>query len=93
MEHPINMVGGFLTFSIVSDGSGGVRVNAPRFLPTVFYYGPNWFNTRLYPLENYTDEIASTHGVKMHGYTLSAAEARKIVTDVIDAQFLPDWLS
>ena len=43
-------------------------------------------------MEDYTEEIAATHGVQISGYTLSAEKARQIVTDVMDPRFLPEWL-
>lgn len=89
MARPINQVGGFLQFSIVSDGAGDLMIDHVSFRPTVFYYGPGWYNTHLYFLEDYTDEIAATHGVQLSGYTLTAAEARAIVENVIDPAFLP----
>lgn len=92
MAAPINQVGGLFTFSVVSDGMGGVKIDTPLLTPTVFYYGPNWFNTHVYLLEEYTDEIAATHGVSINGYTLPVEKARQIVTDVIDPQFLPQYL-
>ncbi len=92
MAAPLNQVGGMFTFSIISDGTGGVCVDNPLFIPTVFYYGPGWFNTHLYLMEDYTEEIAATHGVQISGYTLSAEKARQIVTDVMDPRFLPEWL-
>jgi len=92
MAAPINQVGGLFTFSVVSDGTGGVKIDKPLLTPTVFYYGPNWFNTHVYLLEDYTEDIAASHGVSINGYTLSADAARKIVTDVIDPQFLPEYL-
>ncbi|MBQ3590578.1 MAG: hypothetical protein II979_01440, partial [Clostridia bacterium] len=92
MAAPINQVGGLFTFSVVSDGTGGVKIAKPLLTPTVFYYGPNWFNTHVYLLEDYTGDIAASHGVSINGYTLSADAAKKIVTDVIDPQFLPEYL-
>lgn len=88
MARPINQVGGFLCFSIVSDGAGGLMIDNVSFQPTVFYYGPNWYNTHLYRLEDYTEDIAATHGVGLSGYTLTAAEAKSIVENVIDGEFL-----
>ena len=92
MAAPLNQVGGLFTFSIVSDGVGGVKVADPLLTPTVFYYGPNWFNTHIYLLEDYTEDIAASHGVSINGYTLSAEKARQIVTDVIAPSFLPPYL-
>lgn len=92
MAAPINQVGGLFTFSVVSDGTGGVKVAEPLLTPTVFYYGPNWFSTHVYLLEEYTESIAASHGVSIHGYSLSAERARQIVTSVIDPQFLPEYL-
>ena len=43
-------------------------------------------------LEDYTPEIAATHGTQISGYTLTVEEARQMTKNVIDAQFLPDYL-
>ncbi len=92
MERPLNQVGGLLTFTIAGDGEGGLAVTEPLFTPTVFFYGPGWYNTHVYLLEDYTDEIAGNHGVAMSGYTLTATQAREMVTNVMDAEFLPAYL-
>ena len=42
--------------------------------------------------ENYTDDMAARHGVQISGYYMSAADARAFVTNVMDNEFLPDWL-
>ncbi|MGN1346221.1 MAG: CapA family protein, partial [Eubacteriales bacterium] len=88
MAWPMNQVGGMFTFHIVGDGNGGLCVADPVFLPTVFYYGMDWFDTHIYLLDNYTDEIAAKHGVGMTGATLRPDEARQMVTDVIADEFL-----
>ena len=92
MARPMNAVGGMLTFHITSDGNGGLVPAEVEWLPTVFYYGMNWYDTHLYYLEDYTVEIAATHGTQLSGYTLSPEEARQMTKNVIDAQFLPDYL-
>lgn len=92
MRYPINMVGGMLTFRITSDGNGGLCAADPVLIPTVFYYGMNWFDTHLYLLEDYTEEIAAGHGVWINGNKLGVESARKLVTDVIDKEFLPEYL-
>ena len=92
MARPMNQVGGLFSFRIVSNGEGGLEAQSPLFTPTVFYYGMDWYNTHLYFMEDYTDEIAARHGVQISGYYMSAGDARKIVTDTIDGEFLPDYL-
>ncbi len=92
MAYPVNQVGGFLSFSIRSDGNGGLAVEEPCFIPTVFYYGMDWYDTHLYLLEDYTEEIAKSHGVAISGYTLTPDSARKFVTNVISEEFLPDYM-
>lgn len=92
MARPMNQVGGILTFSIKGDGEGGLTVDSPLLTPTVFYYGMDWYNTHLYFMEDYTDETAASHGVQISGYYLGSADARKIVTDTISADFLPEYL-
>ena len=92
MARPMNAVGGMLTFHITNDGNGGLVPAEVEWLPTVFYYGMNWYDTHLYYLEDYTVEIATTHGTQLSGYTLSPEEARQMTKNVIDAQFLPDYL-
>lgn len=82
MARSINQVGGFLGFSIVSNGEGGLKIDEVAFTPTVFYYGPGWYNTHLYLLDDYTDEVAATHGVQMSGYTLTHADAESIASVV-----------
>lgn len=92
MARPMNAVGGFLSFRIQSNGSGGLIPAQVEWIPTVFYYGMNWYNTHLYYLEDYTAEIAATHGTQINGYTLSPDTARQMTRDVIDQSFLPDFL-
>ena len=92
MARPVNQVGGFLSFHIRGDGNGSLEIAEPSFTPTVFYYGMDWYDTHLYFLENYTDDMAARHGVQISGYYMSAADARAFVTNVMDSEFLPDWL-
>ena len=92
MARPMNAVGGLLSFHIEGDGEGGLVPASVEWIPTVFYYGMNWYGTHLYYLEDYTAEIAATHGTQLSGYTLSPEDARQMTRNVIDAQFLPDYL-
>ena len=92
MAAPVNMVGGILNFRVISDEEGRLRVTDVVMNPTVFYYGMNWYNTHVYRLEDYTEEIAAGHGVAISGYRLTPADARKIVLNAIAEEFLPAWM-
>ena len=92
MSNPVNMVGGLFEFRVISDDDGRLVPADPVLEPTVFYYGMDWFNTHVYMLYNYTPEIAATHGVAISGYTLTPDAARRYVTNVIEPEFLPDWM-
>jgi len=92
MARETNQLGGVFTFSIRSDGMGGLTVEDPMITPTVFFYNMSHFDTKLYWLEDFTEELAAKHGVFSHGNSMTAAGLVQIVRNVIDPQFLPDWL-
>lgn len=92
MDRPVNVVGGLLSLDIVGDGIGGLTVDNVLFTPTVFWYGMDWYGTHLYLMSDYTDYLAQTHGVRIDGYTITVDSAKKIVTDVIGKEYLPDYL-
>lgn len=64
MQYWQNMVGGFFTFDIVVMSDGRIYADLPKFVPTAFYYGPSYYNSHLYFLPDYTENMASTHGTK-----------------------------
>lgn len=75
MAYEKNMLGGVLTFKIVSENGERPYVTDVLFNPTVFFYlygpgsGKDWFDDRVYYLSDFTEELAAKHGV-MH-YTPS----------------------
>ncbi len=87
MDRAVNMVGGFLTFDIVKPEVGAARVENVVFLPVVCHFGPSWYNSCLYPLESYTEELAALHYVDLNLTTLKG-----FVTGAINAKYLPDYL-
>lgn len=53
-----NMLGGVLTFDIVSRSGGEAKAENFLFSPTVYYYrNSDWFGNKIYYLENFTDEL------------------------------------
>lgn len=92
MSRPVNVVGGILTLDIVGDGKGGLTVDNVLFSPTVFWYGNDWYGTHLYPMNEFTPELAASHGVKIDGYKITVESARQFITNVIDEEFLPEYM-
>ncbi len=92
MDRPINVVGGLLSLDIVSDGADGLTVQNILFTPTLFWYGMDWYGTHLYLLSDFTPSLAETCGVRIDGYSITVESAKKIVTDVIDGEYLPEYL-
>lgn len=91
MMQPGNMVGGMATFDLVKEGNT-VTVENVLFEPVIHHFGPSYYNSRLYYLSDYTDELASQLGRDCYGIRTSYGELCNIVTDVIDEEFLPEFL-
>lgn len=85
-----NMLGGLCTFDIVKKGES-ITIENVLFTPVVHHFGPSYYNSKLYYLDDFTDELASTFG-KVYGISADYDSLCAIVTDVIDDEFLPDYL-
>ena len=59
-----------------------------KFEGVVTHYGSGYTNIRVYPLEDYTEELASRHGVLSNTSSFSREYLDDILTDVIDEDFL-----
>lgn len=83
------MLGGMLNFDIVkNNNTGNVAIENVVFSGVVTHYGYNASNIRIYPLADYTEELASKHGVKSKTPAFSLQYLNDIVNEVIDKQFL-----
>lgn len=89
MANDYNMVGGFITFDIVAK-DGVFSIENPIFVPTVYHYGPSYYNGYLYFMSDYTDALASQHGIASYGNYTSLATLRGYVTNTIAPEFLPE---
>lgn len=61
-----NMAGGFLRMELVKEPGERVKMENLEFLPTVTHYGPGYEEVTIYPLSEYTPELASGHGVRQY---------------------------
>ena len=91
MVKAANMVGGMATFDIVKE-NGKVHIENAMFEPVIHHYGPGYYNSRLYYLSDYTNDLAVLLGRDCYGIRATYDSLCKIVTDVIDKEFLPDFL-
>ncbi len=83
------MLGGILNFEIVkNNATGDLSFENVRFSGVVTHYGQSYSNLRLYPLADYTDELASKHGVLNDTADFSLQYLYNIIEKVIDKQFL-----
>ena len=90
MYYSYNMVGGMIQFDIVRTDSG-LAIENPLFVPTMCYYDMNRSHLKMYMLEDFTEELAASHGAQLNGsFTLKTL--KKYVTDVVSAEFLPDFM-
>lgn len=91
MGYPQNMLGGVLDIDITKDPeTGTTAVTRAAMLPVVTHYdGAARRDVRIYPLWEYTDELASRHGVKgEYGY-FSLGYLNGVVEQCIPQEFRP----
>lgn len=83
------MLGGMLNFEFVRNNkTGEITIENVKFEGVVTHYGSGYTNIRVYPLEDYTEELASRHGVLSNTSSFSREYLDDILTDVIDEEFL-----
>lgn len=83
------MLGGMLNFELVKNNiTGKTSIENVDFSGVVTHYGQGYSNIRVYALDDYTEELASAHGVISNTSAFSKEYLENILTDVIDEQFL-----
>lgn len=83
------MLGGMLNFDVVKNNStGNINIENVKFRGTVTHYTYGAGNIRVYCLDDYTEELASNHGVKSNTPDFSLSYLKDIVADVVDEQYL-----
>ncbi|MEE0970331.1 MAG: CapA family protein [Clostridia bacterium] len=86
-----NYVGGILTFDIVRE-KGIVRIEDPVLIPTVYYFNRAFRQNSVHLMENFTEDMAKSHGLSYYGKTTSVNKLRSYVTNTVSKEFLPDFL-
>jgi len=86
------MLGGALDVTVEKDFvTGQTEISEARFIPIVTQYEGDCANVRVYPLADYTEEMASTHGVRANNASFSLEWLNESVREVIDGQFLTPY--
>lgn len=98
MDHENNMLGGVLRFDIRSDKGEHPYVTNVSFEPTVYFYrystgSNNWMENKIYYLKDFTDDLASKHGVRNYGNSLKVDHMYKLAKKQIPAEFLPEYVT
>lgn len=80
------MVGGIESFNIKRQ-NGKISIEQAKFTPVVTYFRPGFSNFKVYPLSDYTNSLASTHGLRARGIDMSPEHIEKYVKSVISSEF------
>ena len=89
---PKLMVGGVLTFDVVMNPiTRQVDINDVLLVPTVTHYDRGYSFIRVYPLEEYTAELAAVHGVRSQG-EFSMDFIYRLLKRIVSAEYLPEWM-
>ena len=89
MDRDYHMLGGLITFDIVKQGSTVTTENVV-FLPTVYYFTTSFYKNHVCFLEDFTDELAKSHGLAYYNRSITVSGIKKYLTDTISPEFLPE---
>lgn len=78
-----NLLGAMADVTLAYDGKT-VTVAEYSFLPIVTHYSMNYANFRVYPLSQYTDELAAQCGVSKHDGKVSVDRYQKVIQKAFD---------
>ncbi len=77
-----NLLGIMANVKIYSKGNGTVFIKEASVMPTVTHYNVNSRGFRVYPLKDYTDELAAMHGVSQYDGKVSVERFKNIFENV-----------
>ena len=85
-----NLVGGILNLEISKDmKTGEISIGQPSLVPVVTHYETAWQrNLCLYPLSEYTEELAEAHGVRRNSPNFSVQYIWDMLENTIGEDYL-----
>ena len=85
----MNMISGMLDVTVTKDfETGETTFTDMTFKPIVTHYGAGYSDITIYPLSEYTDELAASHGVCARTPAFSLAYLNQFVADTIPEEYL-----
>lgn len=78
-----NLLGGLAAVELRYDGEA-VSIDKYAFIPIVTHYDTTYTQFAVYPLYDYTDELARTHGVAGHDGAVSVKRYQDLLDKVFD---------
>lgn len=92
MEYGRNMLGGIFAFELVRT-NGVVTYEKVSLTPTMYYFGPSYYNGHVYLLEDYTADLHATHGTwRTYGKYSTVDDMYSILHSTIESRYLPENL-
>ncbi len=83
------MLGGMMHITVTKNyQTGKTEVTKAKFTGTVTHYDQGFSNVRVYNLADYTEELASRHGVRAYTPSFSLDYLNSLMRDVISEEFL-----
>lgn len=79
-----NLLGGMATVKISRNKDNSVYIKESSIMPIVTHYNVNSRGFRVYPLKDYTDELASQHGVNQFDGKVSVERFRNTFEKVFE---------
>ena len=77
-----NLLGIMANVKIYNKGDGTVFIKEASVMPTVTHYNVNSRDFKVYPLKDYTDDLASVHGVSQYDGKVSVERFKNIFENV-----------
>ncbi|MDD2568796.1 MAG: CapA family protein [Clostridia bacterium] len=83
------MLGGMLKAEIIySPDTGEIKVQNGRFVPLVTHYDAGYKKVRILPFADYTEELASKHGIKAKEPNFSKAYLQELLNSIVASEYL-----
>ena len=90
-DREYNVLGGMISFDIQKINQDRATVENVEFIPTVCHYPSNFYNNKVYLLENYTEQMANAHAVGTYYHNqMSLGGIISLLKNTISAEFLPE---